>query len=119
MAAWTLIYYETEHGRCPVQEYIDALDGKEAARLTYGLDLLEAFGIALGEPHTKGLGGKLWELRVVGRRQHRVLYFAVSGRRFVLLHAFTGKRRKTPAQEIQTGMARMADYIRRFGNETS
>lgn len=83
--------------------------------MTYGLDLLEAFGIVLGEPHTKSIGNKLWELRVIGRRHHRVLYFVVSGRRFVLLHAFLKKTRKTPRKEIETGKARMADYIRRYG----
>jgi phage-related protein len=37
----------------------------------------------------------------------------VSGRRFVLLHAFTKKTQKTPAAEIETAKRRMADYLER------
>jgi phage-related protein len=107
---WQLDYYETARGRCPVQEYLDGLSGKEAARVTHDLDLLETFGIALGAPYVKSLGQKLYELRTTGRPQHRVLYVAVTGRRLLLLHAFTKKTQKTPAAEIATARDRLADY---------
>ncbi|MCL5959731.1 MAG: type II toxin-antitoxin system RelE/ParE family toxin [Chloroflexi bacterium] len=114
MSEWSLVYYETAKGRCPVQEYLDSLDDREAARILYDLDLLEDMGLALGAPHVRGIGGKLWELRTAGRTQHRVSYFAASGRRLVLLHAFTKKTQKTPPAEIDTARSRMADYQERM-----
>ncbi len=84
-------------------------------RVSDSLELPEDMGTALGAPHTRALGGKLWELRVLGRVQHRVLYFAVSGRRLVLLHAFTKKTPKAPQGELETARRRMADYLGRMG----
>lgn len=71
--------------------------------------------MSLGAPHVRSIGAKLWELRTGGRTQHRVFYFAASGKRLVLLHAFTKKTQKTPRAEIETAMRRMADYQERTG----
>ena len=113
MAQWTLVLYTTAAGRCAVREYLDALPGREAARLSHTLDLLEATGLELGASHVRSLGSKLWELRVTGLLQHRVLYFAASGRRLVLLHAFAKKTPRTPAIELETAKRRLADYLQR------
>jgi phage-related protein len=80
---WGLIYYETAGGSCPVRQYIDSLSVQEAARLSVELDLLADFGVALGMPHVRPVGGKLHELRVRGRIQHRVLYVATTGQYIV------------------------------------
>jgi ribosome-binding protein aMBF1 (putative translation factor) len=82
---WQLEYYQTASGRCPVREYVDALDDDEAARVTFDLDLLAEFGLDLRAPYVRSLGAKLWELRTHGRVQHRVLHFAATGRRLVVV----------------------------------
>jgi phage-related protein len=110
---WRLVYYTTTSGRCLVRGYLESLDKEEAARMTYDLDLLEQFGPTLRAPYVRSIQGRLWELRTRARNQHRVLYFAASGRRLVLLHAFTKKTGKTPPSEIETAMRRMADYLGR------
>ena len=109
------MYYQTETGRCPVREYVAGLDAEERTKVTFDLDMLEDFGVTLGAPYVRSIGGKLWELRTSGRTQHRILYFAVSGRRIVLVHAFTKKTQKTPPSEIETARHRMADYLGRVG----
>ncbi len=103
-------FYVTLAGRCPVREYLDSLDGREARRVVNDLRLLAEFGLGLGLPHVRPLGQKLWELRTQGQRQHRVLYVAITGQRFLLLHAFTKKTAKTPRQEIEVALARLAEY---------
>lgn len=109
------MYYETPNGRCPVQEYLDRLEAEEAAKVRFDLDLLESFGVELGAPYVRTVRGKLWELRTTGRNQHRVFYFAASGKRLVALHAFTKKTPKTPQADIETALRRMADYQERMG----
>lgn len=81
--------------------------------MSWALDLLEEMGIALGAPHVRHMGDKLWELRVVGGMQHRVFYFATPERRLVLVHAFTKKTSRTSRREIDVARRRMADYLRR------
>lgn len=113
VSGWTLVLYSAQSGHSPVREYLDALPGRETARLSRALDLLEAKGLDLGAPHVRSLGGKLWELRVMGTLQHRVLYFATTGRTLVLLHAFTKKTPRTPSMELETAKRRMAEYLER------
>ena len=85
------------------------------AKLLFDLDLLEHLGTALGAPHVKKISGKIWELRTIGRLQHRTFYFAASGRQIVLLHAFTKKTPKAPRAEIETAGRRMDDFLQRTG----
>jgi phage-related protein len=67
-------------------------------------------------PHVRPITGtELWELRIRGRTQHRVLYLAVAGRRLLLLHAFQKKTEHTPERAIATAQQRLADYRRRHG----
>ena len=109
-----MVLYATTAGRCPVRDYIDGLPAREGARLSWALDLLEEAGVELGAPHVRSIGDKLWELRVTGRLQHRVLYFAAAGRRLVLLHAFTKKTSRTPLAEIEVAKRRLADHRERL-----
>jgi phage-related protein len=106
---WRVEFFTTATGRCPVQEYIDKLSSREAARLTHVLEMLRRSGTGLGAPHARSLGGKLWELRITGSLQHRVLYFAASGRRLILLHAFTKKTSRTPRTEMEIARSRMTE----------
>ena len=115
MDTWSVQYYETANGRCPVQEYLDTLEADEAAKVRFDLDLLESHGVELGAPYVRRVRGKLWELRTTARSQHRLLYFAATGKRLVVVHAFTKKTSKTPPSEIDTALRRMADYHERVG----
>jgi len=116
VSQWTPEFYETPAGRRPVAEYIDALGGREAAAVRRGLRLLGEFGSRLGMPHVRPLERKLWELRVRAGWEHRVLYFAASGRRLILLHAFTKKTQEAPRGEIAIAIGRMGDFQAREGS---
>ncbi|MBC8322141.1 MAG: type II toxin-antitoxin system RelE/ParE family toxin [Candidatus Marinimicrobia bacterium] len=70
-------------------------------------DLVEDFGIQLGEPYLKHIEGKIWEMRP---GKERILYFTFTGKKFVLLNGFTKKTRKTPKKEIKIALKRKKDY---------
>ena len=93
---WTIDYYSEA-----VRLEIEALPvGIRAAyvRLT---ELLEEFGLELRMPHSRAMGGGLYELRPRGREGiARVFYCALVGRRIVILHSFMKKTRRTPAREL-------------------
>lgn len=116
MNDWELVPYRTPSGRSPVEEYLDGLSGDDAARAEVELNLLAEFGAGLGMPHGRSVTKELRELRIRGRIHHRILYVAVSGRRMLLLHAFTKKTETTPARAIKTAIDRLADYRERFGS---
>ena len=108
---WTVEYYETEAGISVVEEEIESFGGKVFARVLRTVSLLEEFGLTLGAEYVSHVRGKIWELKV---SRYRVLYFAFTGRRFVLLSAFIKKTKKTPNKEILTAKYRMDDYIARI-----
>lgn len=119
---WEITYYETPTGRSPVREFIDGLPAKAQAKIAWSLDLLARFGVQLGEPYVKPIARreKLWELRVtISPNIYRLFYFAVSGRKFVLVHAFTKRSQRTPRKELDVAEARRKEYLQRFPQEGS
>jgi phage-related protein len=111
---WQVVYYQDRRGRRPVREFLDSLGATDLAAVMRGFALLEEFGLAVGAPHVRSMGGykKLWELRVRAQRGAiRLFYFAHTGRRFVILHGFVKKSGKTPRREIETAVRRMQDLL--------
>lgn len=72
--------------------------------------------MSLGQPHVKKLtGSDVWELRVQhSSNYYRILYFAFTGQKFVLLHAFLKKTDETSKGEIETAQGRLNDYKHRY-----
>lgn len=107
---WKVILYRNPSGDYPVQEFIDSLEIKAQSKVKDTIKLLQEFGIRLGLPHVKKLTGtQLWELRIVGSDSVRVLYVAMTGKTFILLHGFKKKKDKTPPKEIRIAEDRLAD----------
>ncbi len=108
---WKVVLYGSPSGDYPVQEFIDSLEIKAQVKVRNTVKLLQEFGIRLGLPHVKKLTGTdLWELRILGSDSLRLVYVAVTGRTFVLLHGFKKKKDKTPQKEIRIAEDRLAEY---------
>jgi phage-related protein len=105
-------FYETRNGRVPVKEFLDSLSSRQAANIIEAMDLLKTFGIQLKEPYVKPVGDKLYELRVKDPDGiYRVLYFAASGKKFVMVHGFIKKTQKIPTKELALARKRMKEYL--------
>ena len=112
---WKVILYRTASGDYPVQEFVDSLEIKAQSKVKDSIKLLQEFGIRLGLPHVKKLTStELWELRIVGSNNLRVLYIAMIGKTFVLLHGFKKKKDKIPPKEIKTALNRLAELRSRI-----
>jgi phage-related protein len=112
-------FYEDKHGRQPVREVLTELRDKATAskdaRIQYQkilthIRVLESYGTRIGEPQVKHIDGSLWELRPLS---HRILFFYWRDNKFVLLHQFMNKTRKTPPKEIEQAKQYMKDYLER------
>lgn len=111
---WFVEYYRDGKGKEPVAEFIDALSKEARAKVFRTIKLLKDYGVLLKEPYTRQIKGKIRELRVTDRAgKIRVLYFAFTGRRIILLHGFIKKTEKTPLSEIETAEKRMNDFFDR------
>lgn len=107
-------YYEKEDGTFPAEEFILSLDAKMQAKMFRELELLEAFGNELREPHSKPLGDGIYEIRAkVASDITRVLYFFVVNKKIILTNGFVKKTQKTPENEITLAKKYRKEYLER------
>ena len=110
-----IIFYRTESGSCPVEEFLDSLSAKHAQKATWVMQLVEELEIIPVKYFKKMTGTDgLWEIRVQsGNNIFRLFGFLEGNNIIVLNHAFQKKTQKTPKKEIQVSEARKKDYLRR------
>ena len=97
---YEIILYDTEDGKCPMQELLDSLEPKLLAKTLRSIDLLEKNGPLLREPYSKSLEDGIFELRTKqGSNITRVLYFFFIGKKVILTNGFVKKSQKTPKTE--------------------
>jgi phage-related protein len=101
---FTVEFYETEAGKCPVQEFLDELkasDPDDFVAVVAGLAKLRSRQYQR-EPLSKALGDGLFELRHVGKLNTRVLWFFMKNRRIVAVHGIRNKGQTIPARDLNT-----------------
>jgi len=102
--------YEIRYYSDAVRDDILALPDTLAARYIVLTRRMMAIGPNLGEPHTKGMGNALFELRLKGAEGiARVFYCTQVGKRIVILHSFVKKTDRTPQRELATAMNRLKE----------
>lgn len=115
---WSIVFYITEQGDNPVEEFLKSLDLKTQARFDWSIRQLQELNTRAREPLVKHIDGKLWELRRASNGNiYRVMYFFFTGKRIVFVHGFHKKTQKTPEREIEIAAKRMNDFITRVGGE--
>jgi phage-related protein len=105
--------FETDAGRCPVDEYIVKAERSrpERAKIMKVFEAVENIPQLPSNTFKKLSGrGNLWEIRVA---QHRFLGFFHGGDLLVLVHAFTKQSQKAPKQDIEVALGRQQAYIAR------
>lgn len=114
---FTVEFYETAEGRCPVREFLDvmkAADPDDFAAVLAGLAKLRSRQYHR-MPLSRLLGGGLFELRHIGKLNTRVLWFFMKGHRIVAVHGVRNKGKSIPARDLGTARERMRDWLERGG----
>lgn len=102
---WVIDYYSEE-----VRLEIDALPPGIRASYAWLTELLEEFGLDLRMPHSRAMGGGLFELRPRGKEGvARVFYCMKIGKRIVVLHSFVKKTQETPKRELDVARRRQKE----------
>ena len=105
--------FQVEYYNARVREDIEDWPLDLLARCDQLLDLLEDHGPQVGLPHSKAMGGGLFELRPTGRSGiGRAFYCFCSGRVITVLHAFVKKTHKTPRRELLIARERLRNIKR-------
>ena len=112
---FTVEFYETVTGRCPVREFLDELKASnpdDFAAVLAGLAKLRS-RVYHRPPLSKSIGDDLFELRHVGKLNTRVLYFFMKSRRIILVHGIRKKTRALSARDRAIALERKRDWLAR------
>ena len=113
---FTIEFYETSSGRCPVRDFLDDLkesDPNDFAAVMAGLANLRN-RLYHKPPLSKTIGDGLFELRHVGKLNTRMLYFFVRGQRIITVHGIRSKATKIAARDRKVALDRMRDWLERI-----
>ena len=116
---YRIIFYRKANGEAPILDYIRELKSSESKdsrikrnKIAQYMKMLRVYGTQAGERYLKHLDGEIWELRPI---RDRILFAAIVGRRFLLLHYFMKRTGKTPSREIEQAKRELTDYLEREG----
>ena len=91
-----------------VEKFIKGLDDETAMRVDRTVGILEKLGHLIEMPDSKSLGKGLFELRIHGNRQVRIIY-VFKNKKAYIIHGFVKKTSKISHSDI--------DYARRIEKE--
>jgi len=114
-----ILFYRTKSNECPVEDFLDTLDGKQAQKVAWVMQAVEELEKVPATYLKKLVNTKgIWEIRVqMGSNIFRFLGFFNQGRFIVLTNGFQKKTQKTPKPEILLSEQRKQDYLERNSNE--
>lgn len=106
--SWEIAFYGKVY-----DDILDMPPGVQA-RMIRILELMERHGANLGEPHTKSMGGGLYEIRAKAKEGiGRGFYCYMDGKKVMVLHAFVKKDQKTPKKELNLAKSRLQEVKKR------
>jgi phage-related protein len=107
-----IIFYETDFGDKPVEEFLSGLDPAVRAKIVRTLELLRTQHIVPAKFWKKLSGSDLWQVRVeYAGNISRVLAAFAKNNRVILLHAFQKKSQRTPRQDMEIALQRQKRYL--------
>lgn len=115
-----IVFYCTQSGASPVEDFLNSLSGKQAQKVLWVLRLIQELD-SVPSQYLKKLVNTddIWEVRVqIGNNIFRLLGFFGESDLIILTNGFAKKTQKTPSQEIYLAEQRKRDYLnRRFDDE--
>jgi len=114
-----IVFYKTKDGKCPVEDFLDSLNSKQAQKAIWVMQLIEELE-QVPTTYLKKLTNtdEIWEIRIQQSNNiFRLLGFFNEGQFIVLTNGFKKKTQKTPKSEISLAENRKADYLQRTEND--
>jgi len=111
-----IIFYATETGKRPAEEFLDSLESKKARKILWVLKLIEELD-RIPSQYFKKLTGteEIWECRVNTKSKAiRIFGFFVNGNTLVLTHGYAKKSQRTDARQIKLAENYRRDYFARI-----
>ena len=112
---FTIEFYETSSGKCPVCGFLDEFkksNQDDFAAVMAGLAKLRNRQYHR-PPLSKPIGDDFFELRHVGKLNTRILYFFMKDRRIIVVHGIRSKAKKIAPRDRKVALDRKRDWLAR------
>jgi len=110
-----VIYYTSLNHKNPIDDFLNSLNQKQQSKILRVFQSINDYGLSSALPHVKKLTGTpLWEIRILGKDNIRILYILPSKQVVLVLHGFIKKTQKTSGKEIKIAIKRFNDYLVRI-----
>ena len=93
-----------------VVNLIKTLDKRAVGKVLRLINLLEKFGNYLEYPHSRKISDNIFELRIRGVQEVRIMYAFCSNDTAVLLRGYIKKTPKMPKRELELTQKRLAVF---------
>ncbi|KKQ92548.1 MAG: hypothetical protein UT58_C0021G0001 [Microgenomates group bacterium GW2011_GWC1_39_7b] len=104
---YKIVYYTSPSGKSPIKEFINRSEARLRRKIVRQIDYLEEFGLTVQNRYLRKLSGTpLWESRILGGDNTRIISVAVIEKTVVVLHIFKKKSNKTPPGDIKISLQR-------------
>jgi phage-related protein len=100
-------FYSTPSGREPVRDWLKSLPAEERKIIGEDIKVVQ-FGFPLGMPLMRKLKPGLWEVRSMLPDRIARVFFTIYDEHIVLLHGFIKKSQKTPTEDLDLAVKRLA-----------
>ena|SRR3990170_8302968 len=115
VTTYKVIYYISPSGENPVKKFLDSLQMTQKAKVFRIFQAYQLYGLSPIIPHTKKLTGlPLWEIRIKGKDNIRIIYILYTEKSILVLHGFIKKSQKTPQKELKIAIERYKDWRNRY-----
>ncbi len=108
--SWKVLFFQTQRGNCPVQEFIELVDSVTKIRILDMIFVLSQNGPFIRAPYSKKITKNLYELRIKSQTSVRIFYTFYHNNIY-LLNAFKKKTQKIPKKEIKIALDRIKTII--------
>ena len=101
------VYYYTSGDKSPIKDFLDSLQKTQKAKILRIFQYFQEYGIEAITSHTKKLSGTpLWEIRILGKDNIRIIYVLPDRSKLIVLHGFTKKTQRTTAKNMNIALQR-------------
>ena len=91
----------------PIKKFLNACQPNLRTKILRQLKYVEEYGLNPAIPNIKRIAGTtLWELRILGKDNVRIICVSLSNKEVKVLHIFKKEKQKTPAKELNLALKR-------------
>lgn len=107
-----IVFYQTI-GVYPVINFIEGLSHEIKAEIIRYFDLLEEYGLELGEPYLCHLdkGKNIWELKIPLGNKSLIFFFLNSETCYLMIHGILKDKKTDYAKELSIVLQRADEYL--------